>query len=671
MKLSISFADLAHSGHQSVMIPYGAAIVAAFAIKKFGEKIECDIFKKPFEYAKYLEERSPQIACFSNYIWNLNLSLEFSKRIKAKNPETIIIFGGPNYPHSEVDQIAFLRRNSCIDFYIYWDGEKSFAKLLDELIKHKLDKIKIKQSNLKLPSCHYISDGEFVQGDLIPRVKNLDEISSPYLMGLCDKFFDQNLIPIIQTTRGCPFKCTYCQDGQEYANQVSRFSLNRIKEELQYIAKRTTVPNCQTADDNFGMYREDLEICKVIAEVRKKYGWPEYFVDFSGKNNKKRVLEAIALAGVPHNLEAAVQSTDDKVLKNIKRSNVSWQEMIQLAKASENIGSTSFSEVILCLPGDTKGAHLKSLFDLIDAGILVVRSHQFIILPNSEAGTQESIEEYEMDVRFRVIPKTYAPYTLFGKQISAFEIDKICVANNTMTFEDYQQCRLFNLTVEIFYNNAIFQGFYKFLIQHGISASSFISKIHHAVCFCPGPLKYLYEDFLEETNDLWESEEELRGFFKQDGIIERYRSGEFGNNEQLFYRTLAFLKHMEDIHRIVLDVAIQMLEEKCSLNKQKRIYLKELVNFSIFCKKDLFSGNLIENKRFHYDFVKLVACKFNIEPLLTYKSKGYNVLIQHSEGQKKLISLYLKTFGSSDFGIGQILSSGANMHDLYRKAVLV
>ena len=110
----------------------------------------------------------------------------------------------------------------------------------------------------------------------------------------------------------------------------------------------------------------------------------------SGKNYKDRILEVAAIIQ-GSSLSAAVQSTDEKVLKNIKRENVSLSQMIQVAKERETLGSISFSEVILCLPGDTKDAHFKSILELIDAGIKIVRSHQLIMLPGSEISTKKAV----------------------------------------------------------------------------------------------------------------------------------------------------------------------------------------------------------------------------------------------------------------------------------------
>ena len=53
-----------------------------------------------------------------------------------------------------------------------------------------------------------------------------------------DEFFDQPLIPLFETTRGCPFACAFCADGQASKNKIHRYDPERTKEELNYIAKR-------------------------------------------------------------------------------------------------------------------------------------------------------------------------------------------------------------------------------------------------------------------------------------------------------------------------------------------------------------------------------------------------------------------------------------------------
>ncbi len=665
-KVRVSFAELMHPEHTCRTIPYGTAIIASWVLKEFGHKIDADIFKYTTDFEEYLEKEPPRVACFSNYIWNLALSYEFARRIKKKSPETIIIFGGPNYPIVIKEHEMFLHEHPDIDYYIYREGENAIIELFDRLFEYDFNIAIIKKNRLRIPSCHYMIDGEIVQGDLSPVLANIEEIPSPYLSGLCDKLLDKELIPLIQTTVGCPFSCAFCQAGDKYFNQIRRFSSERIKDEVEYIAQRTSDPTLMLADANFGMYLEDVEVSKKITAVQDKYGWPKYFVGIEGKKNKERVMEVATIVKGSF-LSAAVQSTNPQVLKNVRRQNVSLSQLIQVAKHSETAGTSSFSEVILCLPGDTKDAHFKTILDLIGAGIDIIRSHQLIMLPGSELAAKEKREQYNMITRFRITPGTVSFHQLFGEQFTAPEIDEICVANSTMPYDDYLECRLFNLTVEIFFNNGIFHELIKFLKLYNISSSSFIMKLHTRLRSTQNQLSDLYENFLRETSELWSSRKELEEFLEQPGVIDRYISRELGKNEQLVYRALAIFNHMDEMHKIAFDVAEELLTKEGYLDEKERHYLGELSEFSILRRKDMLSIGTTIDKIFHYDFVQLEEENFDDNPLSHSRPEGMNITFYRTNEQKELISRYIRVYGLSQDGLGNILGNASDVRNLYRK----
>ena len=62
-----------------------------------------------------------------------------------------------------------------------------------------------------------------------------------------------------------------------------------------------------------------------------------------------------------------------------------------------------------------------------------------------------------MQTRYRLQPKCFGNYELYGESLSCAEIDELCVANNTMNYDEYLKCRFLNLTVELFYNNRVFK----------------------------------------------------------------------------------------------------------------------------------------------------------------------------------------------------------------------
>ena len=97
-----------------------------------------------------------------------------------------------------------------------------------------------------------------------------------------------------------------------------------VGQQLEYIAKKVTVPNIAIVDSNFGMYKQDIEICKDIMVIRERTGWPKYLEVSLGKS--KKILESISIlkGGLP--VSVSVQSTDDKVLENINRRNIKLGE---------------------------------------------------------------------------------------------------------------------------------------------------------------------------------------------------------------------------------------------------------------------------------------------------------------------------------------------------------
>ncbi|MBL6958569.1 MAG: cobalamin-dependent protein, partial [Rhodospirillales bacterium] len=179
MKTTISFSELSHTGHSCNAVPYGVALVAAYALKHFGDTIEARLFKDPTVFGEYLEKTPPRIACFSSYIWNTNLSLAYAKQLKQQHPDTVTVFGGPNYPIVEAEQEAFLLAHPEIDFYVFRDGEEAFVKLLEALQDADCRIDAIKKDQLKIPSCHYIADGKMVAGDLMPLIADLNDLPSP------------------------------------------------------------------------------------------------------------------------------------------------------------------------------------------------------------------------------------------------------------------------------------------------------------------------------------------------------------------------------------------------------------------------------------------------------------------------------------------------------------
>ena len=111
-----------------------------------------------------------------------------------------------------------------------------------------------------------------------------------------DKFFDGVLSPLVETARGCPFKCNFCNAGDNYYNKVNKFSDNYVKTELTYIASKIVElggrgGHVTFCDNNFAMIPRDSKTVDVLKGLQDSYGWPSSVVVWTGKNSKKRVID--------------------------------------------------------------------------------------------------------------------------------------------------------------------------------------------------------------------------------------------------------------------------------------------------------------------------------------------------------------------------------------------
>jgi len=242
-------------------IPMAIGCLAAYAEKNLPWLDPIKVFKYPQKLCDKIEKNTlPEIICFSSYVWNFNLSCEFAKFVKKHSPKTVVIFGGPNYPVVEKEQIEFLKKNKEIDFYIKGEAEIPLVKLIEELVSAQFEKEIVKK--LAIPSVHSVlSNGKAIITHVAERIKNLSDIPSPYLDGRLDEFFDGSLMPLIQTNRGCPFTCTFCVEGSNYNNKINKYCEEKISKEFDYIGKKMKSVRKKggrndlfIADSNFGMY---------------------------------------------------------------------------------------------------------------------------------------------------------------------------------------------------------------------------------------------------------------------------------------------------------------------------------------------------------------------------------------------------------------------------------
>lgn len=295
-------ADLTYTGQDTQSLgadtfPLGIGCIATYAEKQLNFSSPIRLFRYPEKLSQALNQEGFPVVCgFSNYVWNSELLLAVARRLKEVKPDTIIVMGGPNFPLEPDKQHEYLLQHPEIDFYVTHEGEAPFTEIIRGLSENGKNAKLLKG---QLPSVYSIDEeGKFLTYPRhASRIANLNDVPSPYLTGKFDEFFDGRLWPLLQTKRGCPFKCTFCTEGLDYYTKISRFSVKTVQEEIEYIGKKMAKVREQggrsdlyIADSNFGMFKEDVETAKALASSQENYGWPDHINASTGKNRKERVL---------------------------------------------------------------------------------------------------------------------------------------------------------------------------------------------------------------------------------------------------------------------------------------------------------------------------------------------------------------------------------------------
>jgi radical SAM superfamily enzyme YgiQ (UPF0313 family) len=648
----------------SDIMPAAVAGIATFLQSNYPGGCDVSIFKYPDSFIKALESivpgKEPHIVGFSNYCWNCNLSVAFAEVIKARFPSVIIVFGGPNLPHDQNEQEEFLLNHPVVDFHIVKEGEIGFFYLVRRLAENNYLKESVSS---EIPNLIFIdASRKFHASPKLERVTDLNLIPSPYIEGLLDPFFDGIMLPIIQTNRGCPFTCTFCTEGMSYWNKVNKHRESKVEEEIRYIAFKMSLlgenarRDLHIADSNFGMFEEDVDVARTLADVRKEFNYPQYINVATGKNKKERVLEVAKIVDGAMKLAGSVQSLNKNVLENIKRSNISVPQIIELALRANEIGANSYSEIILALPGDTLEAHFESLRIIVEAGFNTIAMYQLMILPGTEMGSRPSRETYQMQTRYRLLPRCYGYFDVLGKSINVAEIEEICVANSTLSFQDYLSCRKMDLLTNVFYNDGVFRELIRFLKSLGLSTCDWLQLIYEGVGQSEAFNELISEFLFETEHELYGDKSALAELVTDREFLVKVIAGEVGGNLMFKYKGLSITHYLNAIARTAEEAVFELLRRKNMATEENISFASEIIRFNVLRMEDIFIDEP-QNKQgvFSNDIAAFASDEGKSVEDCRMPGK-IRIYFEFSEDQHKTLKNYLTIFGNTKTGISRILS---------------
>ncbi len=447
----------ASANSQNAYLPYTAGILTASAFSSDTVKKNCEfkefIFLREDTDTVVSRMEEPAFVGFSCYCWSTEYNKLLAKKIKEKFPSCLIVFGGHDVP----DDFGFMEKNPFIDVLCHGEGEETVKDLLEAFVQEKsFDTV----NNISFRN----ADGKYIRTDT--RLQTTLDYPSPYLEGWFDNIISNhpeiNFNAILETSRGCPNQCAYCDWGP-LKTKTRLFPMDRVKAEIRWMCEHK-IAFVWGADANFGMYDRDLEIADELVKAKKETGYPERMRMNYAKNRADNVFAIVKKFKECEfdriGATLSFQSMSPEVQKNIGRSNSSLDFYKELLLKYNKEKMRTYSELILGLPGETYESFIKGIGMLFETGQhFVFEIYNCILLPNSLMGQKEYIEKYGIKTVNVEIVRAHFNNTSF----SVPEYNNIIVETNTMSREDWIKASVFGHMVKALHGNGLIRIFSLYL----------------------------------------------------------------------------------------------------------------------------------------------------------------------------------------------------------------
>jgi radical SAM superfamily enzyme YgiQ (UPF0313 family) len=422
---------------------------------------------------------------FSTYVWNIRVSLEIARRLKARRPEILVIFGGPQVPDRSED---FLRQNPFIDVVANGEGEQTFLSLLEATPGRDWAAI---------PGVSYLAaDGGFVCNPKGGRLREIATLPSPYLDGTFTPLMaanpDEVWIVLWETNRGCPFSCTFCDWGSATASKVFAFDLERIEREIAWFAEQR-IEFVFCCDANFGILGRDVEIAKAVAASKLATGYPKALSVQNTKNATERAYQTqklLADAGLNKGVVLSMQSVSAITLEAIKRQNIALKGYEELQRRFTRDRIETYSDLILGLPGETFDSFADGVSRLIENGQHNrIQFNNLSILPNAEMGDPAYQAKYGMVTIETRVHNIHG--TLQVEADGIYEVQDLVVATHAMPAADWRRSRTFGWMSALLHFDKLLQ--IPLIVAHEVSGASYRQMIEAFMSEAVDPYPLLAE----------------------------------------------------------------------------------------------------------------------------------------------------------------------------------
>jgi len=352
------------------------------------------------------------VIAFSCYIWNIEQVLKLASDIKKIDNKVKILLGGPEVSYTAKD---ILEANPYIDYIISGEGEEVFPRLIDRINK-----------------------GEYIENDFTFQiVENLEKVKSPY------EDFDEaeykNKLVYYETSRGCPFKCSYCLSST--TNGVRFFPVERVKEELVKFFK-AEVRTVKFLDRTFNINtKRTLEIWKFIVENNINSVCHFEIEPILINDEMLEFLKTVPKG--MFNFEIGVQTTNKETLRAIDRNDDIERAFEVIKKLKEYDNIHLHLDLIAGLPKEDYESFKRSFNDVYSLGSEVIQLGFLKLLHGTKIRNNIEEEEY--------IFSDNTPYEIFN--------------NKYISYEEILELKKVEHVLEIYKNSGRFENALNYLVS--------------------------------------------------------------------------------------------------------------------------------------------------------------------------------------------------------------
>lgn len=408
--------------------------LAVYSLKSYAEKYgnnvgeieiaEYTINQQPEEILRDIYEKRADVVGFSCYIWNIDMVKEIARDLKTICPEVDICVGGPEVSYNLKE---ILTENSYIDFIMYSEGEKVFKE-----IASNYDKERVKNVN----------GVAFLEGDKLitnPPQEILDLSEIPFVYNDMKDF--ENKIIYYESSRGCPFSCSYCLSSVDKRLRFRDIEL--VKVELKFFIDQK-VAQVKFVDRTFNCKKDHaVAIWQFIKDNDNGITNFHFEVAADLLNDEQIELIKNMRPGLIQ-LEIGVQSTNPKTLEAINRKTSVKDIAEKTARIREAGNIHQHLDLIAGLPYEDYDSFKNSFNevytmkpDQLQLGFLKILH-----------GAQMSADARE----YGVLYSSKAPYEV--------------LKTNWLNYDDILKLKMVETVVEIYYNSFQFENAMKELEKY-------------------------------------------------------------------------------------------------------------------------------------------------------------------------------------------------------------